>query len=370
MSHSSHHPVVTHIVSGDIWAGAEVQVYNLCKGLLAIGGIRPTAVVFNEGLLSQRLRGLGVKVDVADETKSNPLQIIRTIRRHCLKENSDVVHTHGFKENILGILGKDLAGVPRSVRTVHGNPETSVSLINPHKWLIRKMDLMFGRLRQQHIIAVSTQLEEAISRDFPRKTEKIFNFIDVDGVRQQWSRLPAFRNDLPRLGIVGRLVQVKRVDMFLETVASLNAQGLPCTGVVIGTGPLEQSLKDYASQLGISHRIDFLGFTDPVHEVVRTLDVLLMTSDHEGLPMALLEALALRVPVVAHNTGGIPEILDFGNCGWLVEHHSSEGYARAVRQLLASEKTAEEKLNAGLAYVSRNFGLEENTRKYIQLYQH
>ncbi|PHR85814.1 MAG: hypothetical protein COA80_20225, partial [Leeuwenhoekiella sp.] len=119
--------IVTHVISGDLWAGAEVQVYNLCRALKASGQVTPTAVVFNDGILSEKLQELGISISIADEANLGSFAIARSIAAHCKSHGTKIVHTHGFKENVLGILGKDMARVPLSVRTVHGNPETKLS---------------------------------------------------------------------------------------------------------------------------------------------------------------------------------------------------------------------------------------------------
>ncbi|SNB55496.1 Glycosyltransferase involved in cell wall bisynthesis [Marinobacter sp. es.042] len=360
--------VVTHVVSGDLWAGAEVQVYNLCEALLTSNQVLPTAVVFNDGILHEKLQKLGIPVTLADETRLGPIAIARAIAAHCREHRTGIVHTHGFKENVLGILGKELAGVPASVRTVHGNPETAFTLKRPHKWLIQKLDVMLGRLRQQAIIAVSTQLEERLEKLFPGKVHKIFNFIDVDNIRRQWKRRAETNAERPRIGIVGRLVPVKRIDIFLKTIALLNQQGLECEGVVIGGGPMEAELKQLANELGIADKIAFMGFVSPPAAEMTKLDVLLMPSDHEGLPMTLLEALALEVPVVSHDVGGIPEVLGNGGCGWLVKDHSPEGYTRALKQVFTEVTDREQKSVSGLMQVRSIFGVGANSRKYAEVY--
>lgn len=367
MTYSSKSLVVTHIVSGDLWAGAEVQVFNLCRSLQASAAVFPTAVVFNSGILHDKLQELGIPVTLADEKHKGPHAIARLIAAHCKEHGSRIVHTHGFKENVLGILGKEFAGVPLSVRTVHGNPETALSMRRPHKWLISQVDILLGKLRQQAVIAVSTQLEETLKAIFPGKVHKIFNFVDVDDLRSQWAPETSPGKTMPRIGIVGRLVPVKRVDIFIRTIALLNERGIACTGVIIGSGPLEDELRQLAIQLGIADQIEFKGFLNPAIKELRKLDALLMTSDHEGLPMTLLEAMALQVPIIAHRVGGIPEVLDWGKCGWLVEEHSEQGYAYQVSRLLDSDST--EKLEAGLRHVQRTFGRTTNTDLYIKLYQ-
>ncbi|MBW0146436.1 glycosyltransferase [Marinobacter arenosus] len=360
--------VVTHVVSGDLWAGAEVQVYSLCRALKASNELNLTAIVFNEGILSQKLRELGIPVDLADESRLNALQMIQVIRDHCRKHQTQLLHTHGFKENILGILGKDLAHVPCSVRTVHGNPESAFTLRSPHKWLVQKLDLFLGRFRQQAVVAVSTQLEESLSSVFPGKVHKIFNFVDVESIRAQWPKPVRQAEEPTRLGIIGRLAPVKRVDLFIRTVALLNQRGEHCKGIIIGTGPLESEMRDLAESLGVATNIEFKGFVNPAFKELTSLDALLMTSDHEGLPLTLLEALSLEIPVIGHRVGGIPEVLDQGACGWLVDEQTPEAYASVTSMALNSCEERARKSQRGLAHATDNFGKQSNTEKYMGLY--
>lgn len=368
MNRSDKDLVVTHIISGDLWAGAEVQVYNLCKALKTSGKAAPTVVVFNQGILHEKLKDLGLPITLADEKRLGPIAIARSIASHCKHQNTKIVHTHGFKENVLGILGKELAKVSLSVRTVHGNQETAFSPAQPHKWVISQLDIFLGRLRQQAVIAVSTQLEKKLEPMFPGKVHKIFNFVDVDDIRARWPVKGQLEGAAYKIGIVGRLVPVKRVDIFIRTIALINKRGLSCTGVIIGTGPLEAQLRQLADHLKISDQIDFKGFVNPALEELQKLDVLLMTSDHEGLPMTLLEAMALEVPIVAHKVGGIPEILEDGKSGWLVTEHSEDRYAAVTSDLLGSNENVEQKTKAGLLNIKSLFDSAVNAEQYNILY--
>lgn len=360
--------VVTHVVSGDLWAGAEVQVFNLCAALRSTSGITVTAIVFNEGILLEKLREAGIPVTLADERKSGPFRMTLTIAEHCRAHGATIVHTHGFKENILGIMGKELARAPFSVRTVHGNPETHPSPYGSKKWLTQKLDLALGRFRQQAVIAVSTQLQETLEELFPGKVHRIFNFIDVDNLRNQFLKI-ATPNRRISLGIVGRLVSVKRVDLFIKTISLLKTRNIDCIGIIIGSGPLESELKHLAVEQKVSDLITFKGFVNPAVSEIATLDALLMTSDHEGLPMTLLEAAALEVPIVAHHVGGIPELLAEGNCGWLVEDHSEVGYANSVEDMINSALDTRQKCKSALQHLRHDFDANENVKKYLALYQ-
>ncbi len=368
--------VVTHIISGDLWAGAEVQVYNLCRALKASDRVAPTVVTFNEGILYSKLKELGIPVSLANEKKLAPLAIARSISAHCKEQGSKVVHTHGFKENVLGVLAKWSARIPFSVRTVHGNPETEYQLTSPIKWCIHKLDVAFGQLGQDAIVAVSDQLEQSLGKLFGSKVHKIHNFIDVEhirtlaGVSDQESDFTGKKasNELT-LALVGRLVPVKRVDLFIDTIKSLNEAGIACRGVIFGSGPLEENLRQQAQAQCLDGVINFRGFVDPVVKYLTEVDALVMPSDHEGLPMTILEALALEIPVIAHNKGGIPEALQQGESGWLVDNHSAKGYSEAVAELLTSEAATSRKTKQGLAYVRREFGVETNRMKYLRLYE-
>jgi glycosyltransferase involved in cell wall biosynthesis len=294
------------------------------------------------------------------------------IASHCRAYNADIVHTHGFKENVLGILGKELAGVRYSIRTVHGNPEHQFSWKKPHKWLISQADIALGRLRQQAVIAVSTQLQTALEPQFPGIVHKIFNFINVKELREEWLPKPDMSSSEIRLGIVGRLVPVKRIDLFVRTIHLLIEEGKACKGVIIGDGPLRSELEALVSNLGLEDHIDFRGFIDPVAEEMRTLDALIMTSDHEGLPMTLLEAMALYVPIVAHKTGGVTELLDHGNCGILVTDHTPSGYAAAIKKLFTGDserKNQDLYKEKALTQANENFSSNNNGTEYINLYK-
>lgn len=365
-------PVVTHIISGDIWAGAEAQAFQLLDGLRDNGLFIPTAVVFNRGRLMDKLSNRGIPVTCADETRLSPFGIVRTIGAHLRQNQTRIVHTHGFKENVLGTLAQKLSGTPRSVRTIHGNPETAVTWRTPRRKLTDLLDQLTGRFGQDAIIAVSSQLEAHLAALYPGKTEKIYNFIDLANVERRSDEnalAVSKQNDTKTLGIVGRLVPVKRVDLFIDAIGLLHQQ-LPFSvgGVVIGDGPLLSDLRAQVSRRGLDGVIEFKGFVEDTATELRKLDVLLMTSDHEGLPMVLLEALAQKVPVIAHNVGGIPEALNHGHAGVLVNDHNAEGYAGKAAKLLQAPEIAFALTENGFRHLEAQFSRQRNVEKYQNLY--
>ena len=365
--------VVTHIVSGDIWAGAEAQAFQLISGLQANGVIKPTVVVFNPGVLFDKLAALGIDVTLVDESALSPLSQIKTICTHLRQHSTDIIHTHGFKENVLGTAAKYLTRVKRSVQTIHGSPESKSTWRAPKRKLTHLLNRVLTGFCQDALVAVSQHLKTVLEPRYPNKTVIIRNFVDTDKVPTKPAEQPDDRreSDNPyRITLVGRCVPVKRIDLFIDTIASLRTDHkLDVEGSICGDGPLLETMKQYAKNKGVAQFIRFRGFVQDMEPEWASMDALIMPSDHEGLPMTLLEALLRKVPVIAHNAGGIPEVLDHGNSGVLVSNHSAMGYADKLAQLIKQPEMARQLAANGQNHVKREFSKRENVRKYETLYR-
>jgi glycosyltransferase involved in cell wall biosynthesis len=217
---------ILHVISGDLWAGAEVQACTLISELVRMPDTEVAAVVMNEGRLADKLGAAGVRVDVINERKLGPLQIGLRLR-HLLKSwRPDVIHTHREKENILGMLANRACRNVPSVRTVHGGVEhTELAGWRAirHATVIR-FDRWCGRASQQRVIAVSRDLGIRLAQNFPAdRIVLIENGVAAEAVRAARGAAE-FRTADPNsthIGIVGRLAPVKRGDIFLETAAYL-----------------------------------------------------------------------------------------------------------------------------------------------------
>src|SRR5215204_5067719 len=107
-------------MTADLWAGAEVQVATTAAYLVRRPEVNVSAVLFNDGWLAGELRRLGIEVAIVDERRHTALQILEFLTRHLREQRVDVVHTHRYKDTILGTVAAKRAGVPYVVRTIHG----------------------------------------------------------------------------------------------------------------------------------------------------------------------------------------------------------------------------------------------------------
>jgi glycosyltransferase involved in cell wall biosynthesis len=162
------------------------------------------------------------------------------------------------------------------------------------------------------------------------------------------------------LGSVGRLTTIKGIEYLLRAVALLiNERGLkPMQVAVIGGGPLQKALEELSAELSINEHVRFLGERQDVPNLLRLLDVFVMPSLHEGIPMALLEAMRAGCPIVASAVGGIPEVIRDGKDGMLVPPQDPGALARAIESLYASVQDRMRLSHAGRVRVEAEFGAE------------
>jgi len=363
---------VLHVASGDLWAGAEVQAYTLLRALQATAGIEVSAALLNEGELARRLRTAGIPVHVFSETDSSAARILMGLRTLMSSWRPDIVHTHRIKENVLGSFANLLARRAPCVRTVHGAAEHGKQgLLRLHRRLFHHLDHWCARLLQDRVVAVSAELKQKLSVSLPaEKVIAIENGVDIAATRAQVATAN-FRANAPagvHVGLVGRLVGVKRADLFLATAASLRRSHthVPWHFHLIGEGPLAGPMKELANGLSLGSSVTFHGHRSDVVSCISSLDLLMLTSDHEGLPMVALEALAVGTPVIAHAVGGLVELMRGAGSCVLVADQDAQVYADAVLASLASPR---ERNVFEFDAAIRRYSAAANASRMTQLYR-
>lgn len=362
---------VVHIASGDLWAGAEVQLYNLTKELYKNAQVRVLVILLNHGILEKKLEEAGINIAVFDEKLLNNLQILSRIYFFLKKFRPDIVHTHRQKENVLGGFAALLTGI-KSLRTVHGAPELRPAYMHISKRFFIFMDWFSGRTVQDKIVAVSKQLADQLTTQFPEtKIRVIENGIDKNEVRTAAEELVSLPGPLDaiNIAIVGRLVSVKRVDIFLRAAhLVLQRNTNRYAFYIFGDGPLRSDITELIKTLNLQNQVFMMGFCNNIAAYLSKMKLLVITSDHEGLPMNLLEALCLRVLVVSRNVGGIPAVLAGGKCGTLVAGENPADYADAISRCLADPNAAALRAENGYRRVASEYSIQRTAELYYKLY--
>jgi glycosyltransferase involved in cell wall biosynthesis len=180
--------------------------------------------------------------------------------------------------------------------------------------------------------------------------------------------LPRSSPEALKIGFFGRLVQVKRVDLLLQVADELAGMtDKPFDFYIVGEGPLQASLTALSQGRRASERIHFLGYQANSASVMRRMDAVMLVSDHEGLPMVLLEAAVLGVPIVARAVGGIPEFMASVDKGVLIDNADPKVIAT---QLLRANLGGMHTLPATQANPAlASYSIEVTSERYLALYR-
>lgn len=367
---------ICHVMSADLWAGAEVQLATTVAYLVEQPGVHVSAVLFNDGPLAHELRRLGVLVTIIDETRTSALGILRRLVGFFKDYPVDIVHTHRYKDSVLGGLAAKLAGVPHLVRTVHGLREPmrgwNALKFRLYEALERFTLMLFGDL----VVAVSAQTAEALRKSGYRPTSVtcIHNGVDLGTIVPRRSAGDV-RSELgidPHalvIGTVGRLSPVKGHAVLLRAARLIRDQHRHATFVIVGEGPLQRTLADEAARLAVADACVFPGARHDVYDLLAAMDIFVLPSLSEGIPMAVLEAMALGKPVVATAVGGLPEIIQDGVTGLLVAPGDERALANACLQLITDPGEASAIGARARRVVEERFSHRQSGRALLAAYR-
>jgi glycosyltransferase involved in cell wall biosynthesis/protein-tyrosine-phosphatase len=371
---------VCHVMSADLWAGAEVQVATVASYLVEQPGVNLTAVLLNDGWLAHELRRLGVQVAIVDEHRYTALGIVRFLTRFLREHGVDVVHTHRHKDSVLGSIAAKAAGVPHVIRTVHGLSEPM------HGWDKAKYQAYDALDRAtlwccaDRILAVSRRMAETLKASGyrARTVTHLHNGVDLRNVKttrppEDVRRALGIEDDEVVIGTAGRFARVKGQAYLVRAARLVLHHEHRARFLFVGSGPLENELLESARHLGVDRRCLFI---DPavdrrggIYDLVAAMDLFVLPSLNEGIPMALLEAMALARPVIASAVGGIPEVVTDRVTGLLVEPENDGRLANACLELVRNRRWAHTLGARARRVVERNFSHERNGRALLDLYR-
>lgn len=260
--------------------------------------------------------------------------VLRQIMRWCRAHAIDIIHTHDFRSDLYGLIAARRLGIP-AVSTCHGwiaNDLKGRVYTVADKFLLRFFD---------RIIVVSARMQAHLrGRGIPaHKIALIQNALIVEhyrpdrddrSAREEWG-IPV-RHKV--VGSIGRLSLEKCQDLFLRAAAELLRLTPDVSFVLIGIGPEEERLRALSGELGIADRVVFAGYRDDMQRVYNSLDLVVQSSSTEGMPNVILEALLMRVPVVATDVGGTAEIVSDGESGRLIPPHDRDALVAGMHEAL------------------------------------
>ena len=380
---------VCHVITRMIVGGAQENTLYSCRGLLEHGHdvtlvTGPSPGPEGELLAGKCPKGLTV-VEIPDLVRQvSPWHDVRAyfaLKRLFSKERYDVVHTHASKAGILGRIAARKAGVPYVVHTVHGQPffKDQNPVLNA---AFRTAETVAARYCDRIYAVAQAMIEQCVAAHVaPREKYKVvYSGMDIrafseatpDRRLQESLGIP---EGAPVIGTVARLFPLKGHDTLIEAAPAVLREFPEARFLFIGNGILKEKLEAKIARMGMTRNFVFTGLVPPdeVARYIPLMTVMAHLSLREGLPRAVVQALANGVPVVAYPLDGTPEVVLNGKSGLLVPHENPSEVADALLALLHEPERARSMGEAGRSLVLSRFDwrrmsdiLEEDYREALE----
>lgn len=358
---------IVHAIAPGPVGGAESAVLALVAGLRESGhaAVVLTLADRSSAPFVERVRGAGIPVEVVDSAGRDYLRDLRAIRHALRTRQANVLHTHGYRADIVGMLAAHGEAIA-SVATAHGFSRAGL------KNRLNEAIQVAALKRHSSVIAVSEPLaQELVQRGVrPHRLLTLRNAwrppaqaLPDKAVARALLGLPA---DVPVVGWVGRLAWVKAPEAALEAFAAAGRTDAILS--YLGDGPDRAAVESTALRLGIADRVRFHGVVPEAWRVLRGFDALLLSSRSEGTPMILLEAMYAGVPIVSTAVGGVPDILD-DRSARLVPWGDVAGLGAALAEVLRERDAAVARARAARERLDTEFAPDAWIARHVDLYR-
>lgn len=301
--------------------------------------------------------------------------VVKKIHHLLRKRHIKLIHAHGYKSNLLGLIASKAYGIP-IITTNHLFPP--MPLDDRKLQLYSKFDAYFTMKQLDKIVAVSEEIRQKLLKTGLKEsnTVTIENGIDLDlyGSSTKFDK-PSFRralgisSDSLVIGSLGRLTPQKGYTFLLEAARKILSNNIPFVLLIAGDGFLRAQLEEYAAKLAMEENVKFVGFRKDPHNLLKIMDIFVLSSFDEGLPMGMLEAMAARIPVVVTSVGDIPKVIQNNKNGILVQPENSDMLAERIAYLLNNTSLRYELSRNAFETVSRYHSKEAMCNKYLDLYE-
>ena len=363
---------ILYVHSSLYLGGAQSVRYMFLKNLNQESFDVTVCCLGQKGEFGERIEKLGYKVDCFNK-QDGLFKFSTTLRLYrYLKENKfDIVHSSLFYANYHSALAAMLSGVRHLVIEEHGEHNLLLKMRHFPYRAIGKI----AAIRSSAIICCSNFVRDGVRRMYGIRDEKLVTAKNlVDDIRLQITRSSKeirSQLDIPFdariIGTVASLSWVKNQKILFELIACPDNDQLFL--VIAGDGPLKNELALYAKKLGVEKRVRILGWRQDIADILNTLDIFMLPSLSEGIPVCLLEAMSIGLPCIASRVGGVEEVIEHKVTGMLAGAGNAEDLNVCLKQLIKDKNFSE---NLGLnarKFVMNNFKPSVYVKKVTALYK-
>lgn len=361
-------PHILQFICSTGFYGAERWILALCKNTPSDKAKYSLAVTLENA--SQNLELVKHFARDCGDTYQAPMSnrfdrsVVNKLAHYIKTNHVDIIHTHGYKSDIIGILAAKKANIPVVV-TPHGFENADDVKLRLFIWL-GCQSMRFA----DHVVPLSPQLMQDVKRYGvkPPKLQYIQNGVDlseVEAVREAPAKLVKTKK---RIGFIGQMISRKNIVDILDIFDQLAATRDDIELVLLGDGDQRAQLEQHANTLASKPDIHFLGYRDDRLDYLRSFDLFVMTSTLEGIPRCLMEACAMATPVAAYNIAGIDQLVKHQKTGLLAPLADKAALKQHWQSLLDSRNLAEQMGQNALTYVNEHYAAKRMAKQYMTLF--
>jgi glycosyltransferase involved in cell wall biosynthesis len=359
---------VLQLISSGGYYGAENMLLNLCASQEKAGCENSLLLFYNVHVPNvefyERARRRGLSVRMVHCKGRADWRAVRQIEEYIQEDAVDLVHTHGYKADLYGYLAAWRCHKP-VVATCH-NWVGGTAALGIYNHLDRMALKKFNALAAVSDAVAQRLLAFGVP---PEKIKTIANGIDVTAFERA-QPLPLLKDEGSIVvGVVARLDLQKGFEYLLRAARELCKMFPGLKIVIAGEGPDRSAIEEMIEQYGLQSSVVLAGQQSNMPAVYAAMDIFVLPSLNEGLPMTVLEAMAASKPVIATRVGAIPSVIKDGENGLLVAPKDSEGLRNAVASLLNDPERRRRLGDQAHAWVSQNYTSEAMALKYREMYE-
>jgi len=358
---------VLQLISSGGYYGAENMLLNLCASQQKAGCQNSLMIFYNVHAPNvefyERARRSGLSVRMVHCQGRADWRAVRQIQECIQEDGIQLLHTHGYKADLYGYVAARRSGKP-IVATCHNWVGGTAAL-----GIYNHLDRMALK-RFQCLAAVSDSVaQRLLASGVPaRKIRTIANGIDVQTFERARPSSVLNFDGSKVIGMVARLDLQKGFEYLLRAARELRDVFPTVKVVIVGEGPDRTAIENMIQRFGLQSNVILAGQHSDMPAIYAAMDVFVLPSLNEGLPMTILEAMAASKPVIATGVGAIPKVIQDGETGLLVDPGDTDGLRSALARLLADSDPRCRIGAAGHDWVSRNYTSEAMALKYRQMY--
>lgn len=371
---------IVHVLESLMMGGQEQMVNRLAQVQMSYGDNVAVICLCNQGELAEELKDKGIAVFNCQLNTIPKLQAIKQLKKYLTDLKPDVIHTHNPVSNYYTIVAKPYGCQAIIVNTRHGMGVGNEVFRNFY-YFKRECIFKLSTFLSTYTVTVCLAAKQQFIRSkilSDRKTHVIYNGIHIDKSvtsslvhRNKLREQLNISSDSYIIGTVGRLDYLKNQALLLQAFSQIIHHIPDAILVFVGSGDpkIESQLKLLAAKLDITKHTKFMGNQSNVNELLPGFDVFVLPSLTEGYSMALLEACASKLPIIATDVGGNSEIIKHEKTGLLIKSGDVNACSESLIRLYHDPELSQQLARNARAWVEQHGTIEETARKYEELYQ-